>query len=220
MKKSSPTASLVLTLSSISLLALATASHAANSDGWYLGLGAGYEGFQDNQRAFFDGSRIATFNTHANGWVGHLFGGYGWYFGSMYLGAEAFVGTSGASGSNNIVSSDYNGTFSVNNSYGASFIPGYHLTQSNVLLFGRVGVVQTQFTVKDALGTLNNNSTTWHTALNLGLGTEFPVYNNFALRFEYDYFDYSSFTNNGLVGSRNQVTDNRGIIDIKYNFVA
>lgn len=197
----------------------APAQPSASTDGWYAGLGAGYEGFQAVQKPWVTTTNLGSYSTNADGWVGHLFAGYGATFvHNIYFGLEGFVGTSGASGSNSTLSIEYGGTFSANNSYGASIIPGYRCPKTGALYYGRAGVVQTQFIVKDTLSGFSNSSTTWVTGLNLGLGVELPVYHQFSVRFEYDYFDYSSFNNNGLVGSRNEVSDNRGTIDLKYNF--
>lgn len=192
--------------------------------GFYFGLGGGYEGYQVVQKPWVFDDRIGTFNTHANGWNGRLFAGYAYSYLRYYLAVEAMLGTSNASGTNtlNTFSTQYNGTFSAGTSYGASLLPGFRLANNGPLIYGRIGAVRTDFTVKDWSGNIGANSSNWQTGMNYGIGVEFPVYKNITSRFEYDYINYSKF-NNGIVGSINgsnsAPADNRGTIDFSYHFV-
>ena len=94
--------------------------------GFYTGLSLGYEGFQIKRNPWVLDDNIGSLNTHANGWNGRLFGGYGKYYNNRYyLGAEIFAGTSGASGQDSLSTPglQYMGKFSAGTSLGASLLP-------------------------------------------------------------------------------------------------
>lgn len=185
--------------------------------GFYGGLSLGYEGLQIDRHPWVLDDPVGKFNTHANGWNGRLFGGYGWYYQNYYLGGELFLGTTGAEGRDSITTmTQYHGQFSAGTSVGASILPGFRLTKSGPLVYGRLGVIQTDFTVKDE-STFSSSKSNWTTGLNVGLGLEIPIYKNISGRLEYDYMNYQSIDNNTSTGSHNSPVDNRASIDILYH---
>ncbi len=189
--------------------------------GFYAGVSLGYEGFQIKRNPWVMDDRIGSLNTHANGWNGRLFGGYGKYFNNnYYLGGELFLGTSGASGKDSLSTSgfQYDGKFSAGTSFGASLLPGVKLTNNGPLLYGRLGYIDTDLKVQDWSGSTGSNYSHWTGGYNLGLGVEMPIYGKVTGRLEYDYINYNSFNNNGITGSKNSPADNRGSFDLSYHF--
>ncbi|HSW69757.1 MAG TPA: outer membrane beta-barrel protein [Gammaproteobacteria bacterium] len=189
--------------------------------GFYAGVGVGYEGFQIKRNPWVFDDPIGSLNTHANGWNGRLFGGYGRYFMShYYLAAELFAGTSGASGKDSLNTSgfQYDGKFSAGTSLGVSVLPGYRFTETGPLVYGRLGYIDTEFKVQDWSGMSGSNYTHWTGGFNAGLGVEIPLYKKLTGRLEYDYMNYNSFNNNGMTGSKNSPTDNRGSLDFVFHF--
>ncbi len=186
--------------------------------GFYVGAGGGYEGFQIEQKPWEFDERFGRFNTHANGGNARMFGGYGYYNRNFYLGGEVFFGTSWAEGSNSLRTPglQYYGDFSAGNSYGASLLPGYKVLDST-LAFARLGIVKTDFTVKDTAGGINSSSSNWTKGFNTGVGVELPLYKGISARLEYDYINYSTFNNNGINGSNNAPSDNRATVDLIYH---
>jgi outer membrane immunogenic protein len=188
--------------------------------GWYFGMGLGYEGFQMYQRPRILNDGFGTLNTHANGWTGRLFGGYGYTHNNYYLGGELSAGNSWASGSNslNAPGLNYNGSISAEKSYGLSILPGYKLFgDSGPLTYGRLGAVTTEFDINDRSAVSGNKSTQWSSGANIGVGVEMPLMKTFSARLEYDYYKYSSVDNNGATGSHTSPSDNRGELDIIYH---
>ncbi len=186
---------------------------------FYFGVGLGYEGFQINRTILDNDNRLAKFNTHANGWNGRLMGGYGRFFDNYYLGAEAFVGASDASGKDSIDSFRYDGKVSAGTSLGLSLLPGYKLSSAGPLVYARLGYIDTQFKVKDSIGSmLRSSSTSWTSGFDTGLGVEVPIYNHFTSRLEYEYIRYSSVNNPSFntIGSDNSPSDNRGSLTFIY----
>jgi outer membrane immunogenic protein len=188
--------------------------------GFYAGLSAGYEGFQINRDPWYLNDRFGRLTTHANGWNGRLFGGYGYTFRNhLYLGGEAFVGGSSASGTDkiNLPSFNYNGKISAGTSLGVSVLPGYRF-DSGPLLYGRLGYIGTNLKVNDNFSTVMPSTTKWVSGFNTGLGIEMPLFNRLSGRIEYDYMNYSSFNNPGTTGSSNAPSDNRGSFDLILRF--
>jgi len=190
------------------------------TSGLYGGIGVGYEGFQIKRSPMVWDESIGSFNTHANGWNGRIFAGWGYFYRMFYLGGELFANSSSASGTDSInyLGADYYGRFSAGSSVGASLIPGFRLNESGPLFYGRLGVVKTDFKVYDQSGTWISKDTNSTSGFNVGLGVEFPLGGIRVLRgkLEYDYIKYSSFYNNGWASSRSAPVDNRGSFDIVY----
>ncbi|OAI47732.1 hypothetical protein AYO45_01380 [Gammaproteobacteria bacterium SCGC AG-212-F23] len=190
--------------------------------GFYLGAGLGYEGFQIHRNPSILDNPYGTFNTHANGWNGRLMGGYGaTFYNNYYLGGEAFIGTTGASGKDSVNAlggmMPYKGKFSAGTSYGVSVLPGYKLN-SGSLVYARLGFIQTDFKVNDWSNTLGSNMTNWTSGFDTGIGFEIPIYNKISAKLEYEYINYNSFNHNGTVSSSNSPVDNRGSLSIAYHF--
>ncbi|MDR3492103.1 MAG: outer membrane beta-barrel protein [Gammaproteobacteria bacterium] len=188
--------------------------------GFYAGLSAGYEGYQINRNPWIMEDQFGKFNTHANGWNGRLFGGYGRYFDRYYLGGELFLGTSGANGKDTINTTNlqYDGKFSVGTSIGASLLPGYKF-DNGPLTYLRLGYISTDLKVNDASRSNSSSTSNWTSGFNTGIGIEIPLYKKIDARLEYDYINYSSFNNNNAnVGSKSSPSDNRGSIDLTYHF--
>lgn len=186
-------------------------------NGFYLGAGVGYEGFQVNHNSWIDNNDFGRFNTHANGWNGRLFGGYSWNYRNFMLGGEIFGSISSAEGKDSVVTNSYNSKISVGSSFGASVLPGYKMPTGQ-LLYGRLGYISTDFTVKDSSTGGSNTTHQWQGGFNVGLGFEIPLTKGFSTRMEYDYIKYGTFNNNGTTGSQNTPRDNRGSLDLLMRF--
>lgn len=202
--------------------------------GVYVGFGAGYEGYQIQRSTTLFDERIGKFNTHANGWNGRLFGGYGRYFNNFYLGGELFTGLSNAHGTDSISTAflKYKGEFSVGQSWGVSILPGYKFGNSGPLLYGRLGYIQTELKTSDwgnNFMPVSKSASNWTNGFNIGVGVEVPIYQNLSGRLEYSYVKYSAFEQNGSgpqggfqfptggIGSNNTPSDNRGSLDLIYH---
>ena len=91
--------------------------------------------------------------------------------------------------------------------YGASLVPGIWIAR--VMLFGRIGVLQSSFTLKEYTPPPGSDGTTDVTLARgevYGAGIQFRAIQNFHIRTEYDrviYNRFSSFTN------RVSLTDNQ-----------
>ena len=191
------------------------------TSGFYLGAGAGYEGYQISRSPWIDDNHIGSFNTHANGWDGRVFGGYGRYWNNYYLAGEGFVGSSSASGRDNfnVTGTMYSGKVSVDNSYGISVLPGYRIGSNGPLTYLRVGYINTEFNVNENNGSTYTSTHDWTSGFNTGIGVEIPLYKNWSGRLEYTYTNYSNFDNNSPVGSNNSPSDNGAMLNLKYNFI-
>ncbi len=106
-------------------------------------------------------------------------GGYGAILNqNIYLGGEIF-GVIGTSTLNNNVNLGSAQSLKTTYGYGASFIPGFMLSD-HTMAFARVGVVKTRFSQ------INETATGGQ----LGLGLQTSLTQNWDLRGEYDYTKY------------------------------
>lgn len=131
-------------------------------------------GFQTNTA-----SKVDTVAANYTGFPVNLFAGYGGVVSqSFYLAGEltGTVGTFSSSSTNNSIRTTYG--------FGASLIPGVMMSD-RTLSFARFGAVRTRF----------NNKNTTVTGGQVGLGMQTSLTQNIALRGEYDYTMYRSFSN-------------------------
>jgi opacity protein-like surface antigen len=186
--------------------------------GFYLGGAGGYEGYMNQRSVFLLNERIGSFRSHANGWYGNAFAGYGRYFHRAYLGGEIFAGGSSADGrdSENVGNFGYNGKYSIGASFGIEAVPGYKLN-NGALLFGKAGFISTQMSVNETSGIFERTEKRWQSGYILGVGTELPLNRNFGLRFEYDYINYGTIRLQGDLGSNNSLSDNRATVGLNYH---
>ncbi len=152
-----------------------------------------------------------TADTSKFSFAGGLHLGYGWEMGRFYIGTEAegmFLRNSLFNKLSNVVSvgSPTEQTtqlrMTLQNEYGLLLRPGVILAQ-NVLLFGRLGIVGSEFTLNSVSFLVNNAAQNGPSmtsiepsarqriaALSLGLGVETKPINHFGIGVEYFYNNY------------------------------
>lgn len=212
----------------------------ALKDGFYVGLQGGYDSYNVRQsgsstRTNADGVVNATSSSQThnpNGWVGGALVGYGQYFETFYLGAEAMINASSAetSGNSALSSSDADSTatitantnFKVNSSYGLALLPGVKLNDSTLgyirlgynwaNMKAKVNFVDSTAPESTIAASKSNTQGGWV----YGLGMESAFYQNFSARAEYSYTDYNSF-NAG--GSSFSPSDNQFMLALIYHIV-
>lgn len=195
-------------------------------DGFYVGVGAGYDNYSVGTRtsfAFSGATVTGNPGVSANGWLGELFAGYGAYFSDMYyLGGEVFVATSGAQQTySRGLLNNYTNKFTANNSYGIGILPGIKINDSS-LLYVRLGYNWASLKGSDTLtvasgATTASSKSSTQSGFNYGLGLESAVYQNWSLRGEYTYTSYNSFTN--ALGTKWSPSDNQFVLGLIYHFV-
>lgn len=205
-------------------------------DGFYLGIGAGYDTFKLTRTRTFTSPTVAlaeSIDHTANGWMGSLFGGYGMYFQNVYyLGAELFGNDTAAENSH---SSTRSGVVNIDTSlnpswsYGVNLLPGYKIN-CDTLLYVRLGYMRTEF--KDSIsGTTATgipfswSNTEWFNGYTYGLGLETAVAANLSVRGEYNHTNYSSQTFNApgsgttfTASSKVSPSDNQFVFSLIYHF--
>lgn len=133
------------------------------------------------------GSLVAEFGDF--GLSGGAFAGYRAEIGSLVVGAEIDDGISAA---------DWwhrgNRDFSVEagNSFGASGLMGVHI-QNDILLYGRVGVIGTEFETRYARGGERSTRDEREIGLHFGLGAEFPLIASLSGRMQYSLIAYPDY---------------------------
>lgn len=214
----------------------------ALKDGFYVGLQGGYDSYNVRQshsstRTDADSgvvTALSSSTTHnPNGWVGGALLGYGQYFETFYLGAEAMINASSAETSGNAALSatetgdtntlTSNANFKVNSSYGLALLPGVKLNDST-LGYIRLGYNWANMKGKETIvdGFADPTTTASASKSNTqggwvyGLGMESAFYQNFSARAEYSYTDYNSFN---VGGSSFSPSDNQFMLALIYHIV-
>jgi len=200
------------------------------SDGFYLGVGVGYDSYRMRQNVNLTDSVGNNMNQNpalnATGWMGGLFGGYGQYMtnSNIYLGGELFANLSNASTTQTVTGSaagggaaNYYTNTSGNGSYGISFIPGVKIT-NNTLLYVRGGYIRTKFEVKESTSTgFSSSNNNWQNGWNYGVGLESAIYDNWSVRTEYTHANFSSYTISAS-GTKVTPSDNQVMLGLLYHF--
>ncbi len=133
------------------------------------------------------------------GFTGGGFAGFGHQFGDIYLGVEADAEVSNADW--NIERDPEGRIYSVDKewSVGASARAGYVLNDA-VLLYGRAGVVGTQFQTNYEIGANDVKQDDFKPGLRVGGGAEIAVSDNATVRLDYTRTEYESYTVDYNVG--------------------
>lgn len=193
-------------------------------DGFYAGVGLGYDSYRVRQGlTVADTGGPTSFNPQlsATGWNGSLFGGYGQYYNRFYIAGEMFVNTSNASAGYAISSAAdlFRTSVDVRSSYGIAILPGFKVNNST-LLYGKLGFTRTQFKTQERDVTpVNANrgpTNAWGNGLNYGLGLETAVYPCVSMRGEYTYTTYGAFTSH--VGTKFSPSNNQFVLSAIYHF--
>lgn len=188
------------------------------NDGFYLGLGIGYDDYKTRQNLNAS-TTLAGVTTgilrenpalNPRGFVGDLFVGFGKYVKDLYyFGLEIFGTASAADTSKSVAPFPtisvftnpllFNTKIYIRDSYGVSFLPGVKL-DDYTLIYARLGFIRTNFKDQEtftALGTtiISASATNWSSGEIFGVGLERSIYDNFSVRGEYSYSTYNSFTN-------------------------
>jgi opacity protein-like surface antigen len=148
-----------------------------------------------------------------------ILGGYSQNFGEKFsLGAEGFLEDSVVRTANK--STDAVGTtvkMRMTYSYGASVIPGYQIATDTVL-FVRAGLVRTHFALTQAVPASSSSSTAANTVTGgqAGLGLALSLSKILALRGEYIYSGYQSFT---AYGNKVSPHNNQLFASFTYKFL-
>lgn len=161
-----------LAVSAIALTAVSSMASAGELEGSYLGLGTGYS---------WTDSDVSGTNVDTDGMTVGVYGGHIWNMGhNWFTGVEGEVFNGDVDGSRN--------GFNVEQewSLGASGLVGYQFNK-DWMAYGKLGVVTTQFETNDA-GTSDD---VWIYGARAGLGAEYTITPNWALRGEYNYTNYA-----------------------------
>lgn len=153
----------------------------------------------------------STFNTGGRNPNFTIFGGYGAVVNqNIYLGGEVFANT--ATGTLDGASTDDASVkYETRYTYGASFIPGFMLTD-HTMVYGRLGVVRASFNVNASVPGETSNTNDSVTGGQAGLGVQTNLMQNLDLRGEYVYSDYNSFTESGVKTSPTSDQFNVGLV--------
>ena len=172
---------------------------AANITGFFGGAQLGHGQLNTNFEALQrEGSGnqdlVADFSDHGATWG--LFGGYGIIEDGWYVGVELEGEASQARWDYNRHPSIRSFSIEKNFSYGGGARIGYVL-QQNALVYGRFGVVRTDFNTQylkgiDPLNQVDRNDT--QTGIRFGVGMEIPTSEKVFIRLDYSYTDYDTYS--------------------------
>lgn len=187
-------------------------------DGIYLGVGVGYDSYRIRQSVnvldddgIFDSANPAI---SGRGVVGDVFAGYGQYFEWFYIAGEIF--TKYTSTHSGYTLNDYNSDFTVRQTYGASIIPGVRVNKA-ALIYARTGYSRTFFKVQENGTPIGNlGASNWGNGIDIGLGAEIAVYQNFSVRGDYVYTNYSSFRSQ--LGTKFSPSNSEFTLGLLYHF--
>ncbi|CAM6002492.1 unnamed protein product [Sphagnum balticum] len=197
---------------------------ASLKDGMYLGIQAGFDTFGVRDTIFLPAAAATTGNPSINSttWAGGLFLGYGRVLKKyLYAGMEIFTNFSGINA--NYLESSPNGAYKFNliskSNFGVSFLPGIKLTESS-LLYLRLGYswanMRVQENVSIPSAPVYTSSSNSSNGFAYGLGFETLAAENWSLRADYTYSNYSSFYSN--MGSSFNLGDSRFMLGAIYHF--
>ncbi len=193
--------------------------------GFYAGLQGGYDMYRVRQKITLVDGINSNPVLNATGLVGGLFFGYGMPVirNRFYIGGEVLANTSNAgttyTSSLALPIGAYTANYVVNSSYGAALLPGFYLTPST-LAYLRFGYTYAKMKYTETfIGNYASKSKT-SSGLNLGLGLETLIHDQFSGRLEYTHMFYNSFStsnstpNNAVVNP----SDNQVMVALVYHF--
>lgn len=161
--------------------------------GFYAGLQGGYGwGNTDAVTSPFGGGLSEAFSYSTSGWLGGVHAGYTWQSGSLVLGLETDIESSGIEGSGrgtfgggHLTAIDWMGSLRGRLGYAAG----------NTLLYLTGGLAYGDVTLERAFGGgIATGSTGWTTGWTLGGGIEHAFAHNVSLRLEYRYTDFGQIS--------------------------
>jgi len=190
-------------------------------DGFYLGLGVGYDSYRVRQtfeETTFDFptgvplySETSSHSSSATGWMGGIFAGYGRYFDTFYLGLEINANTSNADSTfsySNSFGDAASMKLRARTSYGIALLPGLKVNDSS-LLYVRLCYLRTNFRASfsetevdfltGGLVTDSESSSKWRNGFQAGVGIETAVAEDVSIRGEFTHTSFSSKTISGTV---------------------
>jgi opacity protein-like surface antigen len=193
-------------------------------DGIYVGVQGGFDAFGVRENIALPTTPAIAGNPTVNNsaWTGGLLLGYGKaikkYF---YLGAEIFGNISGVNANFRQTSNIgyYTSNMIARGSYGFSILPGIKLTNTSLaylhLGYNWINLRSQENT--SAAQPLNyaSNRGTAH-GFSYGLGAETLVYQDWSLRADYTYTNYSSSSSD--LGTTFRPSDNRFMLGVLYHF--
>ena len=146
-----------------------------------------------------DTSAVST-DFSAKGVLGGVFAGFGGTINPcFYLGIEGFANQDSTRSTTRLI--NVNGIptgalIRARYSYGGSIIPAYLFSRAG-RIYGRIGAIRTRFELHQnnvPAGSTSNLNRNTVTGGELGIGIQGSVARNLALRAEYDYLAYRTFT--------------------------
>lgn len=176
-------------------------------DGFYLGVGGGYDAYKIRQQLAVvdDFGNYFTFDPSysAKGWNASAFTGYGLYFNWFYFGGEINAVASAAESTHTMAVNGFtlNEELRARQSYGVALLPGFR-ANDYTLIYARLGYLRTSMRNTETasilgLGTFTDSVTEWLNGFNYGVGIETAICQNTSIRGEYTYTSYGTF-NNGI----------------------
>lgn len=197
-------------------------------DGFYLGAEVGYDSYKVRESINLMQNGVSLFQQNpelnAVGVSYTLLAGYGRYFDPpLYLGAEIFYNVSQANTSQNVgIFNGQTGVYYVKavvqDSYGASLIPGVKLSD-NTLLYLKGGYTRLDmrnYETSVALG-VNNAQSGGANGIHWGLGLQTNLYKNWSLRGEYTHLNAQNFKTS--VGTTVTPSDNQFMLGFIFHFI-
>jgi opacity protein-like surface antigen len=191
----------------VAMIVFISASTSFANNG-YVGLGVGYDTTdfyktlqiknKSNNALIYDKKD----NLYGNGVVGEMFAGYQWQLTDVFsLASELSANVNSLTYQGYYVdvnqSEQSNGVFKINKNVGFSVLPGFNIN-ATTMLYARLGMVRGKFNYQE-YKTLDGdkigiNDDRWLNGLRLGLGAKMAISENVALRLEYNYLQYQTYT--------------------------
>lgn len=180
----------------------------AYAKGFYIGAGVGGDITNFDKKLYIQNASQQTIYDKNDNLAGQgIFGGgvigYQWTFANQFNLALELNGSlsslryHGAYEDNSLAETS-SGTFTLNRSFGVSFLPGYAVVP-RAILYARLGVVRGRFNYQETKLFANQsaevNQTEWLNGYIYGLGVETAMTENISLRVEYDRINYQTYTN-------------------------
>ncbi|MEQ9124219.1 MAG: outer membrane beta-barrel protein [Alphaproteobacteria bacterium] len=165
--------------------------------GFYAGIQAGHGTIESDNTGPRPNAAAPAFTFDAvrsgQGFTGGVFAGYGQQFGDFYLGGEAEAEISDADW--NIERDPEGRIYSVDKEWtlGASARAGYVLNDA-VLLYGRAGVVGTQFKTSYDVGANSVDQNDFKPGVRIGGGAEIAVGADTSIRLDYTRTEYKGYS--------------------------
>lgn len=175
-----------LALSVLLAAPAAAQTREVNFGGFYVGAQVGY-GWTSAEGSATVGGATAAFDDSEGGVNGGVFLGYGVQLGAFYIGIEGEASLSSAEYEES--SGGITGRIEQKHTFGAGARLGYRFLP-NAMLYGRAGVVQTNFEASATNGATTISDDDDLTGIRFGGGIEVGALTNLSMRVEYTRTDY------------------------------